>query len=446
MPTENVVISLIVPIVAWVAGQINGLHDEQQAKAVLEAAAYPGALGPAAIALVGGPTAERAPYFTLSELQHGRLYVPVVWAHVGGGGWPYEKQELDQKVWNHLRSFRYLERLQISWCSPAQTLDADFSGFAHLKRVAISNTAFPPRDIRTLERLPQLRDAIFTKKEGMDQWLPSVGQLRNLRTLEIGGDASDQGLGNLAGLGSLESLSVVSDRITSNVVSTLAKLKKLGALTLSDARIDDEGLRQLAALKTLRALEVRGSDAISDRGVSFLEALEALESLKLDSKRVTSKSGPTLARMKHLKALLLPNTQFGDEGLRSLRDLKGLTGLDLSGTLVTNVGEELRFPELGLLYLDDTKLTDEGMRYLSRLPKLRLLTIPGTRVTNASIDTLAAMPSLMQVYAYDTQIDEASPEWLRLLETLKRRRASELATVMSRSMQKQPWIQSLMGH
>lgn len=425
-------------LLAWVGYQLHCFRREQQARTILEAKVYPGATGLTSLASVGGPSAEEVPYLTLSELRHGRLYVPVVHVSVGGGGWPSTQQKLDQVAWDSLRAFRYLERLEVSGCSIAPNMDMDFSGFAHLTSVAITETPILARDVRTLAQLPELQDAIFKKKQGIDEWLPSIAQLRHLRTLEIQGDVSDQGIGSLAGLETLESLSLESDRITSNVVPALAKLKNLKALTLSHTRIDDEGLRQLAALKGLTALHLVGSDGISDQGVAFLTSLESLETLNLASNRITSQSASTLSRLRNLKYLVLANTQIDDEGFRRLADLKKLTVLELAGAPITDVGGEIRFPELGYLNLGDTKLTDAGLRHVSQSPKLRCLVIAGTRVTDASIETLAGMPSLMEVYAYDTQIDQDSPQWLRLMKTLESKRASEQDAVLQRPAGNRP--------
>lgn len=412
-------------LVAWVVYQLHCFHREQQARTILEAKVYPGAIGLTSLASVGGSTAEEVPYLSLSELRYGRLHVPITHVSMGGGGWPSMQQKLDQQAWDNLRSFQYLEQLVVSGCTPGPNLEADFSGFSHLRSVAVVETPFSAQDIRTLARLPELQDAIFERKQGIDEWLPSIAQLRNLRTLEIQGDVSDRGMDSLAGLEVLESLSLESDRITSKAMPALAKLKNLKALTLSRTQIDDEGLRQLGTLKGLTGLHLDESNGISDKGVAFLAGLESLESLSLASTRITSKSVPTMARLRNLKCLVLANTQIDDEGLRRLADLKQLAVLELAGTPITDVGAKLCFPELGYLNLKDTKLTDVGLRHIAQSPKLRCLVIAGTRVTDASTETLTGMPSLMTVYAYDTHIDQESPQWLRLMKTLESKRASE---------------------
>ena len=126
------------------------------------------------LASVSGPTAEEAPCLDLSELWHGRLYMPIVHVSVGGRGRQNTTLKLDQKVWNQLRSFHYLERLEVSGCSVAPDMDADFFEITHLRSLAIVETQFLPKDIQTLVQLPQLENVIFERKQGIDEWLPYV--------------------------------------------------------------------------------------------------------------------------------------------------------------------------------------------------------------------------------------------------------------------------------
>jgi Leucine-rich repeat (LRR) protein len=415
-------------LVLWAAHQLHCFHLEHQARTSLEADS-----GLAAVCY--GATAKQPPYLTLSEWGRGRLYAPVLAVTVGRAS---RVLQLDPHGWQQLLAFRYLERLEVSGCNLQTNLDADFSRFTHLRRLAIVETPFSAAEIRTLARLPQLEEAIFQKEQGIDGWLPSIGQLRHLRTLEIEGDVSDRGVGSLAGLETVESLSLVSNRITSNVVPTLRKLKNLKALTLSRTEIDDEGLRQLAAIEGLKELHLTESAGISDRGISFLVALGSLEGLTLESNRITSESASTLARLKNLRRLMLYKTRIDDEGLRRLAELKELAVLELRGAPITDVGGKLRFSELQYLNLQDTTLTDAGLRYISHLPKLRCLVIAGTRVTDGSIESLAAMPSLMEVYAYDTKIDQDSTKWAQLMNTLADRRASEEDRVLQRHAGSRP--------
>lgn len=406
----------------WVAYQIGCFRREQQASAFFRADVHPGVTGMDSLASVGGPTAEPAPCLTLSELRNGRLYVPIVHVAFGSfGGTP----RLDDNAWNQLRSFHYLERLQISRCSIDQNVNADLSGFAHLKSLIIVETPFLPRDIRTATQLPCLRYMMLKKKQGMDKWLPCVGQLRRLQILEIRGDATDKGVASLAALTHLRRLSLNSRGITSRAIPVFLRMKNLKVLELVNTRIDDDGLRTLTGLKHVLALGLDESIQISDKGIRTLAAFDTLAVLSLNGLSITSESARSLSQLTNLRGLMLSKTKFDDAGLRQLASLKNLRVLQLEGTGVVNVGTDLRFPTLEYLNVRNTDLTDNGLKHLSYCSRLRCLDVSRTCITKASIRTIASMQSLVEVYAYGTQIDEESAEWLHLMRELEKKRANE---------------------
>lgn len=412
-------------LLAWGVTQVYRFRCEQQTKALLYAEAYPGALGLTSLGWVGGESAGEVPCWSFSELSRARLYAPVISVHIGGGGYPDKSQTLDQSVWESLRAFRYLEEFTISTCTPAPALSADFSGFANLQSISIVETPFSQQCLQSLSRLPALKDAIFYKAQGIDDWLPAISQLRHLQNLEIEGDLSDRAAASLASLEDLEQLSLTSAAITSAVAPALAKLKKLKVLSLSKTQVGDDGLHQLATMKWLTRLYIVDTNRITDDGVRHLGSLESLEALSLHGNRITSSSARTIARLTRLRNLLLPTTQIDDEGLRQLTELRYLRAIDLHGTRVAEVGVDLDYPRLVYLDLRDTKLNDTGIRHLSRLPQLRCLRISGTNVTDASIETLASMPALVDINATGCKIDMRGAPWLRLTKMLEDRRKKE---------------------
>lgn len=77
-----------------------------------------------------------------------------------------------------------------------------------------------------------------------------------------------------------------------------------------------------------------------------------------------------------------------DEGLKPLQALKGLRGLDLGRSQVTNAGLQYLGKELqGLqaLYLTSPRVTDEGLRHLRGLNGLIHLHLSGTQVHDAGL-------------------------------------------------------------
>src|SRR5207253_160541 len=92
----------------------------------------------------------------------------------------------------------------------------------------------------------------------------------------------------------------------------------------------------------------------------------------------------------------LDNTKVTDAGLKVLKELKSLQFLDL-GDKVTDAGlKELReLKNLQTLYLNGTKVTDTGLKELKDLKNLRTLEVAFTAVTDAGVKELkAALPKI----------------------------------------------------
>jgi hypothetical protein len=96
-----------------------------------------------------------------------------------------------------------------------------------------------------------------------------------------------------------------------------------------------------------------------------------------------------------LRYLNLSGTAITDDGLRHLKGLGVLEGLDLGFTNITDegmhhVGELRGLKELRL----NAKIGDSGIAKLTGLPKLELLCLVSTSVTDASEDSLAKLDYL----------------------------------------------------
>ena len=70
-------------------------------------------------------------------------------------------------------------------------------------------------------------------------------------------------------------------------------------------------------------------------------------------------------------------------------------------------------PNLELLVLSDTLITDDAMQVISNCKRLRFLNITNTAVSDASIDLIATMDRLEAVYIEGTSISEAGAKRLR---------------------------------
>jgi hypothetical protein len=88
--------------------------------------------------------------------------------------------------------------------------------------------------------------------------------------------------------------------------------------------------------------------------------------------------------------LWLDDTKVTDAGIKELAHLQGLKELKLAGARITDAGmkELANLTGLQLLDLSRTKVTDAGLKELANLQALRRLELANTPVTDAGIEEL----------------------------------------------------------
>ena len=101
----------------------------------------------------------------------------------------------------------------------------------------------------------------------------------------------------------------------------------------------------------------------------------------------------------NLVVLGLGRTPVADAGVKELTKLPQLAVLDLSGTAITNEAAESlsAIQRLRTLMLSNTKFGDAGVQQLTALPSLEILNVGGTSLTNEGIAALAKISSLKQL-------------------------------------------------
>ena len=120
-------------------------------------------------------------------------------------------------------------------------------------------------------------------------------------------------------------------------------------------------------------------------------------------------------------SLNLADTRITDNGLRYLSKLDNLWILSLRGTRVTDEGlvHLTGLSNLDELVLDDTNITGQGLQHLSRLPSLSTLRLQGTAIDDASLAKLHQLSSLEMVMLAGTPITDAGLEHLQTLDGLE---------------------------
>lgn len=158
-------------------------------------------------------------------------------------------------------------------------------------------------------------NVIFGSNKPVAGALPHLAAFPKLRALSFPyvPALDDAGAKHLAGLASLEQLSLVGTGLT------------------------DKGMKHLAGLERLQRLEL-ASTPVTDAGLEHLAGLKKLRSLGLNATKVTGRGLKNLAGLDDLQEVTLFNTPMTDAGLEHLAALKGLKRLDLTTTGVTEEG------------------------------------------------------------------------------------------------------------
>jgi hypothetical protein len=182
----------------------------------------------------------------------------------------------------------------------------------------------------------------------------------------------------------IETLVLMSDRVTDKDMVHLAGLKRLRLLVLGTPRVTAEGMAVLSGLRELTEVDFLGGiTPLTDDGLKGLRGLTRMRKLSLTQTRVR---GPGLA---HLGGMIwLDELGLGWTPLRTLKELPHL-------------------PALTRISLDRTGLRDEDLPHLARCPRLRRVVLDRTRLTGKTLDTLARLEHLEELVLTDSPVTDA---------------------------------------
>jgi Leucine-rich repeat (LRR) protein len=213
---------------------------------------------------------------------------------------------------------------------------------------------------------PRLKRLYLQKGQATDGGLLSLAQLTELEELMVW-DAhwiTDVGVSHLAGLAKLKSLHFSNGQLGDASLAVFGRLPSVQILSLQGNSFSDEGLKHLAGLKQLRSLWVgMNKQPITDAGVRHLTALTSLQGLDLQGAHLTDAAVAALKDLKQLRSLYLCGAAGGSQITdASIEPLLGMTKLQ----------------DLGI---QNTRLTEQGVK--------RLLTLPELKTLNASTSAIS---------------------------------------------------------
>lgn len=169
--------------------------------------------------------------------------------------------------------------------------------------------------------------------------------------------------------------------ITDDGVRSVARVRHLSKLDLTNSKVTDDGLKVLRNCPDLYRLYLDRTK-IGDQGIQNLKPAPKLFDLHLlDCPKVTVKSIDFIAQTWPKLAYLEMGgaTSITTEELESIRPLKNLGHLSIEGIVVTDpilqmLGSKTRLTEL---YIAKGRFNSESLKYLYPLKELKTLTLLG---------------------------------------------------------------------
>ncbi len=151
-------------------------------------------------------------------------------------------------------------------------------------------------------------------------------------------------------------------------------------------------------------IDLSNKKNIEDKFLENFRGLADLQLLILSESSITDRGLANLTNegrqpLPSLQRLHLDDTKISQDGLRFLSGSRDLSELWLEGTAITDGAVLDQFPKLKELGLGHTSLTtDELQEIIARFPQLNLLTIDGLHLTETMARTLADLPELRDLY------------------------------------------------
>lgn len=315
-----------------------------------------------------------------------------------------------QHAHEKMRLLKHLPRLEM--VSAYEIDDTGLAEIQHLRRLrflSIRNSNVTERGLAHLVALAALTQLDVEHTKISRAGIAELPKLSNLRHLSVSGSgADDAALADVSALTKLETLSLLNTRVTGAGLAAIRRLPLLTRLTVTSSEIRDGAIGEL---RGLRLKDLRIGDAITDAGLRDLRVIPELRSLILDGLPITDAGLAHLGALPNLESLSLNHTSITDAGMDKLAALTTLRRLGLNGTKITDRGlEKLRPPDAGSgagnraaeprdaagvglssvveLRLEDTAITDAGLKVLAKFDGLSILFLRGTNVTDEGMDDL----------------------------------------------------------
>lgn len=215
----------------------------------------------------------------------------------------------------------------------------------------------------------------------------------------------------------LESFTAIESSFDAELLKGLKHSPNLKTIILFGPQINDAHLTAISECVTVTDVYLRRTSC-SPLGIERLRRMRGLTKLTVEDSLlfVTADANGVFAGFPNLEVLSLANSPVSDNVLEPIADMPRLVYLNLRGTNITDRSLRFIVRVSGLRELDlgITQVGDNGAAHIVELRELERLYMDSTELTDNSINDFAKMKSLRHLDIGNTQISDASVQRLRI--------------------------------
>lgn len=289
----------------------------------------------------------------------------------------------------------------------------------NLRILSLHGSSIRDSDVAKFAKIPTLRKCDFSKTKITDE---AIKSLANTDIEEL----------------SLESC----ENLTEACSESLARMKYLTELNVSNTKLGNVTLQKIAPLK-LNGLRVAYCP-ISDEGIANLASSKTLTSLHVSSTPLTRKGFSSLRNL-DIRELNVDSCKHFDDACLELvvKSFPNLKYLMLNNTSVTpsEIKHLAKLKNLRILHVVLRKLNDDDLAPLLDALKLELIDVSQSDISDTTLSKLAKMWSLRKVQV--TGCNRVTKE--AVSELKKKGIAVEQMTMIETTPMSQETIESMFG-
>ena len=196
----------------------------------------------------------------------------------------------------------------------------------------------------------------------------------------------DDDLAIIGKMSRLKSLSLIGAKISAKGLAGLEKLSRLEVLSLTDVEFSGDSKSGATALPRLKRLEIENCSKMHDDAIVAMGKLPALEDFVSNRTALGDRTIAHIVNNGSLHLLIMNESLVTDSGLKLLAGFQRPLSLHVANANVTNEGlKSLAGIPIESLVLADTAVSDDGLVAIGMLKSPWYLSLERTKVTGTGL-------------------------------------------------------------